>query len=801
MPSHTPPTSRRLANLREAISRPWHVASLVTLLLCLGGLSIAYADPPARDAKSPLPPVPHAPVVPPVFKGGGADGVLDTVDFWPSGDTWIASGPAYRDQNRGGDQTLFVGFDGGGAEAERSLLYFDLDPLPDGAVIDTALLSLALYGAPGGGSMDVVVRRILSGWIETGPTWNAPPAYDNGRDWASASVGTAARRYEWNLTVLARRWASGDLINYGVILVGDETPRSGVFDRAFWSREASDAANRPRLRVTYDTARLNSVPAFINARGTPLSWGAGGMGGIASWDVQVRQRTLGGSYSDWTDWRDNTTATTALFEGAHNTFYQFRVRANYLTGGSSSWGPFTEEVRVDTVPPAVATVSLPAYSRGDFTLSWSGVDDGSGVQDYVFRVYDNGSLVGEYTTLATSQSFSPVLSGHTYSFEIQARDRAGNVSAWSPRVATRVDTDAPEVTIQAGGRYQLATVLVVEWSGYDAGIGVQSYDVQVREDDGPWTDWRMDTTDTEGVYFGVAGRTYRFRVRARDGLGNLSRYTPDDAAVVTSVRAVVAGRVLGNRGLPIAGARVTSQPAAVNPDTQSGGAGGYTLYLNDTATRRLSVSHPAYLSPAPMTVLGGTGQQEGVTLYLRPGNDTVVNGGFEDGLSGWNAGGDVQTGAGHSGEAGARLGVGASLRQRVSVPTGGPSVLAFLYLPTSEAGSQLQVRFENISTGQAPVTYVLTADGRGGWQQASFDLAGLAGTLFDLRVSVAGGAAVLVDEVSLGAAQPTVYLGWFPLVERSARLGRRPTVAPQHAPPVTIDPKALPPIDLSQTRR
>ncbi|MCW5852488.1 MAG: DNRLRE domain-containing protein [Anaerolineae bacterium] len=780
--------------------RRWLVVSLL-LLFSLSLLPAAHADPPSPATKSPLPPVPNAPLVPPVFhKGAAPDAVLDSIDFTAERDAWIGSGPAYRDQNRGGDQTLFVGFEGGGAEAERSLVYFNLAALPEGAVIDTATMSLALYGALGSGDMEIVVRRILSGWSETGVTWNAPPAYDNSRNWASATVGTGVRRYEWNLTVLARGWASGDLGNQGVILVGDETPRSGVFDRAFWSREASNSANRPRLQVTYDIARMNTLPAFIGATGTTIGWGAGSMGGIATWDVQTRQRTPTGSFGDWTDWRDNTPATTAQFEGAHNTVYQFRVRANYLTGGSSSWGPASGETLVDNVPPVVPTVSLPTYSGSNFTVSWSTSDDGSGVQDYNFEVYDNGVYVGVYNTAATSQPFETGINGHLYSFRVRARDRAGNVSDWSPAVGTRVDTEPPSVSIQAGGRYQLATIIVVDWAGQDAGIGVASYDVQVREEDGPWTDWRLNTTDTEGVYFGVAGRTYRFRVRARDGLGNLSRYTPDDAAVVTSVRASVAGRVLGNRGQPIAGALVTSQPAAVNPDTRSGGAGGYTLYLNDTATRRLSVSHPDYLAPAPMTVLGGTGQQEGVTLYLRPGNDTVVNGGFEDGLTGWTVSGDTQTGAGHSGEAGARLGVGASLRQRVSVPTGGSSALAFLYLATSEGGSTLQVRFENLSTGQPPVTYILTPDGRGGWQQATFDLAGLAGALFDLRLSVASGGPVLLDEVSLGAAQPTVYLTWFPLVERGATLGRRPVATPQSAPFVAPDPKALPPIDLSKTR-
>lgn len=96
-----------------------------------------------------------------------------------------------------------------------------------------------------------------------------------------------------------------------------------------------------------------------------------------------------------------------------------------------------------------------------------------------------------------------------------------------------VDTQPPTATIQALPAVSPAPI-AVRWSGTDAGpSGIVSYDVQVREDDGAWTDWLSATEGVGADYPGRGGRRYAFRVRARDDAGNLSPWTDERAAQTT----------------------------------------------------------------------------------------------------------------------------------------------------------------------------------------------------------------------------------------------------------------------------
>jgi len=82
-----------------------------------------------------------------------------------------------------------------------------------------------------------------------------------------------------------------------------------------------------------------------------------------------------------------------------------------------------------------------------------------------------------------------------------------------------VDHSAP----QAGIRLLPPTVgdegFTVTWSAADVSA-VASYDVQASTDGGAWTPWLTGTRATGGVWLGVDGHGYAFRVRATDAKGN-----------------------------------------------------------------------------------------------------------------------------------------------------------------------------------------------------------------------------------------------------------------------------------------
>jgi hypothetical protein len=68
---------------------------------------------------------------------------------------------------------------------------------------------------------------------------------------------------------------------------------------------------------------------------------------------------------------------------------------------------------------------------------------------------------------------------------------------------------------------------------------VTGHDVQVSTDGGPWVDWVAGIAATSAVYVGQNGHGYSFRVRARDGRGNVGPW--DVTSVWSASPALAAG--------------------------------------------------------------------------------------------------------------------------------------------------------------------------------------------------------------------------------------------------------------------
>ena len=151
-----------------------------------------------------------------------ATGALRTVVELPAvADSYIAS--ARPDQNFGAD-SLFIGYNvfGDNFGAQRLLVRFDIaGTLPANAVINRAQLRLRLaFASPSSdGPMGTVLRRLASGWSETGVTWNNQPEWTDVDD--RTSIGSALDWYEWNIGPEVQAWVNGTP-NEGVEIIGDE---------------------------------------------------------------------------------------------------------------------------------------------------------------------------------------------------------------------------------------------------------------------------------------------------------------------------------------------------------------------------------------------------------------------------------------------------------------------------------------------------------------------------------------------------------------------------------------------------
>jgi hypothetical protein len=83
--------------------------------------------------------------------------------------------------------------------------------------------------------------------------------------------------------------------------------------------------------------------------------------------------------------------------------------------------------------------------------------------------------------------------------------------------------EPPTCTVHALPATTYTDTFTVEWDGYDSGVGLWLYEIQVRYSaDSQWTAWQDQVEITSAVRSGVHGHTYDFRCRALDKLGNRS---------------------------------------------------------------------------------------------------------------------------------------------------------------------------------------------------------------------------------------------------------------------------------------
>ncbi len=104
-------------------------------------------------------------------------------------------------------------------------------------------------------------------------------------------------------------------------------------------------------------------------------------------------------------------------------------------------------------------------------------------------------------------------------------------------VSNTLDADGPTSVVETLPAASLST-FTVRWTGEDAadGSGLQSYDIWVSENDGPYQPWISGTTETSADFTGTPGTTYRFYSIARDNAGNVEA-APEAPDAVTTVAA------------------------------------------------------------------------------------------------------------------------------------------------------------------------------------------------------------------------------------------------------------------------
>lgn len=201
--------------------------------------------------------------------------------------------------------------------------------------------------------------------------------------------------------------------------------------------------------------------------------------------------------------------------------YTFEVRAHDALGNTDAT-PVSRTFTVDTTAPDTAITAGPSgtVGPGDVTFTYEGTpaDDTDRFECRLRTADDDDPVFASCPD--EGRTYSDLADG-TYTFEVRAIDAVDNTDLSPASETFTVDTTAPTVTIATGpATSSTATTAVF---AYDASPAVDVDAVECRL-------IRPDAADpafaacssTETTYEGLAAGAYRFELRARDAVGNVS---------------------------------------------------------------------------------------------------------------------------------------------------------------------------------------------------------------------------------------------------------------------------------------
>jgi hypothetical protein len=165
----------------------------------------------------------------------GKDGSIDT---------------AMQDQNYGSYYEIAAGT--GSADTVRAFIQFDLDSIPEDAVVTDADLGLFYYRSVGGVvTAPIGAYAVLENWNEGSLTWNNQPDFSTTVEYTRTVPASVTDDFVyWSLDDLVKAWVEGTISNYGLVLKDTDESTVEVW-KGFRSSDWSTAGERPKLVIHY----------------------------------------------------------------------------------------------------------------------------------------------------------------------------------------------------------------------------------------------------------------------------------------------------------------------------------------------------------------------------------------------------------------------------------------------------------------------------------------------------------------------------------------------------------------------
>lgn len=263
---------------------------------------------------------------------------------------------------------------------------------------------------------------------------------------------------------------------------------------------------------TAPTAPGSVTASRPSATTVALSWtSATDNIGVSAYDIYRNSSYLATVAPGVTSYTDATASAGAA--------YTYRVEARDLAGNvKAATVAVNGGGTLDTTPPTPPN-GLTAISASPSTasLSWIAATDDVGVASY--SILRGGTDVASVPGNSTSYADNGLVPGTAYTYQVVAKDLAGNVSpASNPfTVTTQADTTPPTTPGTPTATTVTSDQVSLSWTAATDNVGVLRYDI-VRDG--------LTLANTSGTSFTdttvTPGSTHTYSVRAVDAAGNIS---------------------------------------------------------------------------------------------------------------------------------------------------------------------------------------------------------------------------------------------------------------------------------------
>ncbi|HUW09460.1 MAG TPA: fibronectin type III domain-containing protein, partial [Anaerolineae bacterium] len=221
-------------------------------------------------------------------------------------------------------------------------------------------------------------------------------------------------------------------------------------------------------------------------------------------------------------------------EGRHDLYLWLVDAAG--NANPNRWVMAPDAIWYDGTPPTTTLVidgtpGSGGWHTSDLEVTVAASETASGLAGISYQINGGGWISGTEFSLTGEGP---------YNVQHYGVDVAGNVEV-TGTTWMGIDRLPPASSIVGMATYQTSSIFTVQWQGSDGsrGSGVTGYDLQVRQgSSGPWLTWLVNTPLTSALFAGQPGRTYYFRVRARDEAGHVEPYAAGDGDARTAVQIV-----------------------------------------------------------------------------------------------------------------------------------------------------------------------------------------------------------------------------------------------------------------------